>query len=129
MQVDFYTVCVAPSLIASSVPVGGLAAVACILSQVDLKKLMKRPPVVKMPSAAQVLTSQPFLKAIPDRLQSPLINGAKEFMKLRGSVLYTEGSTADGIWLIASGVIQVVLTLNWCRRSFWGLELSIHFIL
>ncbi|KAH9316487.1 hypothetical protein KI387_025114, partial [Taxus chinensis] len=74
--------------------------------QTDLKKLLKKPPLVTMPSAIEMLRSHPFLGALPSTISEPLGNAAKEMMKFRGSKLYEEGSNPDGIWLISNGVVQ-----------------------
>eukprot|EP01018_Ginkgo_biloba_P028675 Gb_12290 [translate_table: standard] len=74
--------------------------------QADLKKLLRNPPLVKMPSVGEILSSQPLLGALPSIIRDPLGNSAKEMMKMRGSLLYKEGSKPDGIWLIANGVVK-----------------------
>ncbi|GLJ39011.1 hypothetical protein SUGI_0795200 [Cryptomeria japonica] len=74
--------------------------------QTDLKKLLRKPPSVQMPSVREILSSHPFLGALPSFISEPLGNAAKEFMKLRGNILYEEGSKPDGIWLIANGVVR-----------------------
>lgn len=74
--------------------------------QADLKKLLRNPPSVKMPLAADILSSQPFLGALPDDIQGPLKIAAKESIKLRDSVLYREDTKADGVFLVANGVVK-----------------------
>eukprot|EP00249_Psilotum_nudum_P020794 c27850_g1_i1 orf=499-4035(-) len=84
--------------------------------QADLKKLLRNPPLVKMPTADETLNNQPFLGALPDEIHKPLANGAKEFMKLRESLLYKDNSKPDGIWLIANGVVKWSNTTSACQH-------------
>lgn len=72
-----------------------------------MKRLMRHPPLVKLPVAFELLNSQPFIGALPADVREPLVSAAKESMKWRGTVLYNEGSIAEGIWLIANGILQV----------------------
>eukprot|EP01018_Ginkgo_biloba_P018454 Gb_13802 [translate_table: standard] len=74
--------------------------------QTDLKKLGKNPPLVEMPTVSEILDSHPLLRALPSTVRETLGNSAKMMMKLRGNVLYKEGSKPDGIWLIANGVVK-----------------------
>lgn len=74
--------------------------------QADLKRLLRNPPLVKMPSNTETLRSQPFLGAQPAEIQEALKVSAKESMKLRDSFLYREESRADGIYLVANGVVK-----------------------
>lgn len=76
--------------------------------QADLKCLLRKPPLVKMPSTIETLGSHPFVGAQPAEIQESLINSAKESVKLRNSFLFLEGSRADGIYLVANGVVQVI---------------------
>lgn len=75
--------------------------------QIDLKKLLRDPPIVEMPSAEQTLQNQPFIGAMPTSVQKPLLDVSKEYMKLQGSVIYREDMKSDGIWLITNGVVKV----------------------
>ncbi|KAJ7546491.1 hypothetical protein O6H91_08G041700 [Diphasiastrum complanatum] len=79
--------------------------------QVDLKNLLRNPPLVKMPKGQETLISQPFLGALPDILHRHLVDTAKECMKLRDDCLYKEASKPDEIWLIANGVVK------WSRKA------------
>lgn len=74
--------------------------------QIDLKKLLRNPPLVKMPSISEILSSHPFLGALPSNIRQALGNTVEETMIKRRVPLYTEGSKPDGIWLIANGVVQ-----------------------
>jgi hypothetical protein len=74
--------------------------------QVDLKKLLRNPPLVEMPTAEETLMRQPFIGAQPASIRENLATAAKEFMKLRDSILYKEDAKPDGIWLIANGVVK-----------------------
>lgn len=74
--------------------------------QIDLKKLLRNPPLVKMPSITEILSSHPFLGALPSNIRQSLGNSVEETMIKRRVPLYTEGSKPDGIWLIANGVVQ-----------------------
>lgn len=74
--------------------------------QIDLKKLLRNPPLVKMPSVSEILSSHPFLGALPSNIRQPLGNTVEKTMIKRKVLLYTEGSKPDGIWLIANGVVH-----------------------
>lgn len=74
--------------------------------QIDLKKLLRNPPLVKMPSITEILSSHPFLGALPSNIRQALGNTVEETMIKRRVSLYREGSKPDGIWLIANGVVQ-----------------------
>ncbi|EFJ32010.1 hypothetical protein SELMODRAFT_267115 [Selaginella moellendorffii] len=74
--------------------------------QADLKRLLRNPPSVSMPKGADLLRTQPFITSLPSQIQALIFNSSKEFLKLRGSVLYKEGSRADGLWLIANGIVK-----------------------
>jgi hypothetical protein len=79
----------------------------CGTYQVDLKKLLRKPPLVEMPSAEETLQNQPFIGALPARVQKMLLTVAKEHMRVQGTTIYREHGKPDGIWLIANGVVKV----------------------
>ncbi|KAL3682883.1 hypothetical protein R1sor_000905 [Riccia sorocarpa] len=85
--------------------------------QVDLKKLQRKPPMVQMQSAEEVLSNQPFFGALPSQVQKSLTSAAKECMILRENPLYTEESKADGIYLVANGSVK------WTRQKCTGRQL------
>ncbi|XP_043695377.1 sodium/hydrogen exchanger 8 isoform X2 [Telopea speciosissima] len=75
--------------------------------QTDLKKLLRNPPLVKMPKANDLLGIHPFLGALPPKARESLVGSTKEMkLKLRGVSLYKEGSKTNGIWLISNGVVK-----------------------
>ncbi|GKU97559.1 hypothetical protein SLEP1_g10696 [Rubroshorea leprosula] len=69
--------------------------------QTDLKKLLRNPPLVKIPKAVH-----PFLGALPPALRKQLEGSQKEITKTRGVTLYKEDSNPNGIWLIANGIVK-----------------------
>ncbi|XP_015957926.1 sodium/hydrogen exchanger 8 [Arachis duranensis] len=71
--------------------------------QTDLKKLLRNPPLVKLP---KITSMHPMLGALPSPVRESLISGTREMMKLRGLTLYKEGSRSNGIWLISNGVVK-----------------------
>jgi hypothetical protein len=71
--------------------------------QTDLKKLLRNPPLVKLPKISHI---HPMLDALPSSVRGPLVSGRKETMKLRGLTLYKEGAKSNGIWLISNGVVK-----------------------
>lgn len=73
----------------------------------DLKKLLRNPPLVKMPKLRDMLSIHPFLGALPSIFREPIEASIKQIMKLRGVALYKEGSKPNGIWLISNGVVKV----------------------
>lgn len=73
----------------------------------DLKKLLRNPPLVKMPKLTDVLSTHPLLGALPPIFRKPIEASTKEIMKLRGVTLYREGLKSNGIWLISNGVVKV----------------------
>uniref|UniRef100_A0A1D1ZC97 Sodium/hydrogen exchanger 7 n=2 Tax=Anthurium amnicola TaxID=1678845 RepID=A0A1D1ZC97_9ARAE len=77
-----------------------------IAVQTDLKKLLRNPPLVKMPTFKDLLSIHPFLGALPSTVRSPLEGSAKQVMKIRGVLLYKEGSKPHGIWLMLNGVVE-----------------------
>ena len=80
---------------------------ASISVQTDLKKLLRNPPLVKIPKISDLLSFHPLFGAIPHSICAPLEGSTKETMKLRGVTLYKEGSKPNGIWLISNGVVKV----------------------
>ncbi|GAB4848155.1 Son of sevenless 1 [Ancistrocladus abbreviatus] len=74
--------------------------------QTDLKKLLRNPPLVKVPKIRDMISIHPFLGALPVRARELLASSTKEVMKLRGVMLYKEGSKPNGIWLISTGVVK-----------------------
>lgn len=79
--------------------------------QTDLKKLLRNPPMVKVPKIRDLITSNPLLGALPSSVCEALTESTKEIMKISGSVLYKEGAKPSGIWLISNGVVK------WSSRS------------
>lgn len=75
--------------------------------QTDLKKLLRNPPLVKIPKISDLISVHPLFGAIPCSIRAPLEGSTKETMKLRGVTLYKEGSKPNGIWLISNGVVKV----------------------
>ncbi|KAL7149630.1 hypothetical protein ABFS83_05G054200 [Erythranthe nasuta] len=74
--------------------------------QTDLKKLLRNPPLVKIPKIRDLISSNPLLGALPSTVRETLAGSTKEIMKLSGSTLYREGSKPAGIWLISNGVVK-----------------------
>ncbi|KAM3705589.1 hypothetical protein ACJW31_03G091400 [Castanea mollissima] len=74
--------------------------------QTDLKKLLRNPPLVKIPKISDLISVHPLFGAIPCSIRAPLEGSTKETMKLRGVTLYKEGSKPNGIWLISNGVVK-----------------------
>ncbi|KAE9600993.1 putative cAMP-dependent protein kinase regulatory subunit [Lupinus albus] len=71
--------------------------------QTDLKKLLRNPPLVKLP---KISTLHPMLGALPSSVREALVRSTREIMKLRGLTLYKEGAKSNGIWLISNGVVK-----------------------
>ncbi|EHA8589906.1 putative Sodium/hydrogen exchanger 7 [Cocos nucifera] len=74
--------------------------------QTDLKKLLRNPPLVKMPKISDLLSAHPLLGALPSAVREPIEVSTKEIMKIRGVTLYKEGSRSNGMWLISVGVVK-----------------------
>ncbi|KAB1216544.1 Sodium/hydrogen exchanger 7 [Morella rubra] len=74
--------------------------------QTDLKKLLRNPPLVKIPKMSDMISVHPLLGALPSSVRSPLQGSTRETVKLRGVTLYKEGSKANGIWLLSNGVVK-----------------------
>ncbi|KAF5186921.1 Sodium/hydrogen exchanger [Thalictrum thalictroides] len=79
--------------------------------QTDLKKLLRNPPLVKMPKISDLLRGHPLLGALPAVAREPLEGSTKELLKLHGVAIYKEGSKPNGIWLISNGLVK------WTSRS------------
>ncbi|XP_022146361.1 sodium/hydrogen exchanger 8-like isoform X2 [Momordica charantia] len=79
--------------------------------QTDLKRLLRNPPLVKVPKMRNLISAHPFLGALPPLVREPLEVSTKEVMKLRGVTLYKEGSKLSGVWLISNGVVK------WASKS------------
>ncbi|XVE85547.1 hypothetical protein DITRI_Ditri17bG0099000 [Diplodiscus trichospermus] len=74
--------------------------------QTDLKKLLRNPPLVKIPKITDLISVHPLLGALPSTIRELLQGSMKEIMKTRGMTLYKEGSKPNGIWLISNGVVK-----------------------
>ncbi|KAK8627629.1 hypothetical protein V6N13_135236 [Hibiscus sabdariffa] len=74
--------------------------------QTDLKKLLRNPPLVKIPKINDLISAHPLLGALPPTVCEKLLGSTKEKMKTRGMTLYKEGSKSNGIWLISNGVVK-----------------------
>nr|ABN04857.1 salt-overly-sensitive 1 [Eutrema halophilum] len=74
--------------------------------QTGLKKLLRNPPIVKLPKLSDLITSHPLSGALPSAICEPLKHSKKETMKLRGVTLYKEGSKPTGVWLIFDGIVK-----------------------
>ncbi|KAM5566575.1 sodium/hydrogen exchanger 8 [Rosa sericea] len=74
--------------------------------QTDLKKLLRNPPMVKVPKINDLININPLMGALPSSVREQLEGSTKETMKLRGVTLYKEGSKPTGIWLISTGVVK-----------------------
>ncbi|XP_058108443.1 sodium/hydrogen exchanger 8-like isoform X1 [Magnolia sinica] len=74
--------------------------------QTDLKKLLRNPPLVKMPKLSDIFSTHPLLGALPSMVREPLEASTKEIMKTRGVTLYREAMKATGIWLVSNGVVK-----------------------
>ncbi|XP_059445682.1 sodium/hydrogen exchanger 8 isoform X1 [Corylus avellana] len=74
--------------------------------QTDLKKLLRNPPLVKLPNARDLISRHPLFGTVLSSVFAPHESSTKETMKLHGVTLYKEGSKPNGIWLISSGVVK-----------------------
>ncbi|KAK1387164.1 sodium/hydrogen exchanger 8 [Heracleum sosnowskyi] len=74
--------------------------------QIDVKKLLRNPPLVKIPKAHDLVSVNPLLGALPPTTRETLLGSTKMTMKLRGSTLYKEGTKPIGIWIILNGVVE-----------------------
>ncbi|KAL0446673.1 UNVERIFIED_CONTAM: Sodium/hydrogen exchanger 7 [Sesamum latifolium] len=79
--------------------------------QTDLKRLLRNPPLVKIPKIRDLISASPLLGALPASARDTLVGTTKEIMKLSGATLYREGSKPAGIWLISNGVVK------WSRKN------------
>ena len=75
--------------------------------QTDLKRLLRHPPTVKIPKVGDLVSTHPFLGALPATVRELLVGSTKEEVKVRGMTLYKEGGKPSGIWLISNGVVKV----------------------
>lgn len=94
--------------------------------QRDLKKLLRNPPLVKVPKIGESISVHPFMGALPSDIRQPLEGSTKEVMKLRGTTLYKEGSKANGVWLVSSGVVKVNIIFTWAIGSFKYFRLDLY---
>nr|AVZ44366.1 SOS1 [Fagopyrum esculentum] len=74
--------------------------------ETDMKRLLRNPPLVKVPKIGDMISVHPLLGALPSTSRDLLIDSTKEVMKTCGMTLYKEGSKPNGIWLICSGVVK-----------------------
>ncbi|XP_057544357.1 sodium/hydrogen exchanger 8 isoform X1 [Amaranthus tricolor] len=74
--------------------------------QTDLKRLLRHPPTVKIPKVGDLVSTHPFLGALPATVRELLVGSTKEEVKVRGMTLYKEGGKPSGIWLISNGVVK-----------------------
>ncbi|KAH8495924.1 hypothetical protein H0E87_018921 [Populus deltoides] len=74
--------------------------------QTDLKRLLRNPPLVKVPKITDLISVHPLLGALPSMVRKALEGSAKEIMKPCGVPLYKEGSEPNGVWLISNGVVK-----------------------
>ncbi|KAI3717473.1 hypothetical protein L1987_69112 [Smallanthus sonchifolius] len=74
--------------------------------QTDLKKLLRNPPLVKIPKAHDLISANPLLGALPAAVREKIVGSTKETMKLRAVTLYREDCKANGVWLISNGVVK-----------------------
>ncbi|KAG8498739.1 hypothetical protein CXB51_005099 [Gossypium anomalum] len=54
----------------------------------DLKRLLRNPPLVKIPKINDIISAHPFLGALPSSVRESLECSTKEKMKTRGMTLY-----------------------------------------
>ncbi|CAN0890974.1 Sodium/hydrogen exchanger 7 [Linum grandiflorum] len=87
--------------------------------QTDLKRLLRNPPLVKMPKINDLINVHPLLGALPPGIREPLAGSSKEIMKLRGVPIYREGSNPTGVWFISNGVVK------WTSKSMRS-KYSLH---
>ncbi|XP_042023287.1 sodium/hydrogen exchanger 8-like isoform X2 [Salvia splendens] len=74
--------------------------------QTDLKKLLRNPPMVKIPKIKDLISANPLLGALPATAREALAGSTTEIMRLSGTTLYKEGSKPTGIWLLSNGVVK-----------------------
>lgn len=80
-----------------------------IVPQIDVKKLLRNPPLVKIPKAHDLVSVNPLLVSLPPTTRERLLGSTKLTVKLRGSTLYKEGTKTNGIWIILNGVVEVTI--------------------
>lgn len=78
-----------------------------IVPQIDLKKLLRYPPLVKIPKARDIVSVNPLLGTLPPTTYETLFGSTKLIIKSRGSTIYKEGSKPNGVWIILNGVVEV----------------------
>nr|XP_027097449.1 sodium/hydrogen exchanger 8-like isoform X2 [Coffea arabica] len=74
--------------------------------QTDLKRLLRNPPLVKIPKIHDLINANPLLGALPPAVRETFVGCTKEIMKLGGTTLYREGSRPSSVWLISNGVVK-----------------------
>jgi len=92
-----------------------------LLMQTDLKRLLRNPPLVKVPKITDLISVHPLLGALPSMVRKALEGSAKEIMKPCGVPLYKEGSEPNGVWLISNGVVKVNKSL-YGKFGIWGIS-------
>ncbi|RZC47698.1 hypothetical protein C5167_040630 [Papaver somniferum] len=80
--------------------------------QTDLKKVLRNPPLAKMPKISDMLRVHPLLTALPSIARAHIEDSTKEVTKLRGVTLCKEGNKPNGIWLVANGIVK------WGSKNF-----------
>ncbi|KAI4381489.1 hypothetical protein MLD38_007557 [Melastoma candidum] len=85
--------------------------------QTDLKKLLRNPPLIKIPKISDLISVHPFIGALPSIVGEQLKGSAKEMMKLQGVTLYREGFKPNGVWLISNGVVKWASTTIRSKHS------------
>ncbi|RZC64166.1 hypothetical protein C5167_025922 [Papaver somniferum] len=80
--------------------------------QTDLKKVLRNPPLAKMPKISDMLRVHPLLRALPSIARVHIEESTKEVTKLRGVTLCKEGTKPNGIWLISNGIVK------WGSKNF-----------
>ncbi|KAI3951869.1 hypothetical protein MKW92_021475 [Papaver armeniacum] len=74
--------------------------------QTDLERVLKNPPLAKMPKIDDMLRVHPLLSALPSIARLHLEDSTRELTKLRGVAICREGSIPNGIWLVSNGVVK-----------------------
>ena len=77
--------------------------------QTDIKKLLRNPPLVKIPKPHDLISANPLLGALPSVVREQIAGSTKEATKQLGMALYREGSKPKGIWVISDGVVKVIV--------------------
>ncbi|KAH6790352.1 sodium proton exchanger [Perilla frutescens var. frutescens] len=86
--------------------------------QTDLKRLLRNPPLVKIPKIRDLISANPLLGALPATMRETLAGSTKEIMKLPETTLYKEGSKPAGIWLLSNGVVKQWSSKNTSTKHF-----------